>query len=586
MRHLLRVLALAAILALSLFAVACGDDDDEGGDSAAPTAQGSTPTEGKQGGRLTMLLSSDVDYLDPGKTYYTVGFNMLYPTHRPLYSYKPGQNEPEPDLAEGPAQVSEDSKTITVKIRSGVKFAPPVNREVTSADVKYALERGFTKQVANQYTTYFADIVGAPEKPADYKEIPGIETPDDNTLIIKLDKPSGVGVAAALAMPISAPVPKEFAREFDSKNPSTYNTHVVASGPYMVKNNDEGELTGYKPGKSIEMVRNPNWDRKTDYKPAYLDSIFVRTNASNAEVASRQVLEGESMVTGENPPASELKRAVQNYEGQYIQLPAGGFRYFPLNTTIKPFDDVNVRKAIYAGFDRDAARLARGGRFVGDLPTHILPPGIPGFEEAGGAEGFTDLDYTQAPEGDQALSEKYFKEAGYESGKYDGNEEFTLVTANTGPNKAQAEVAQAQFEKMGFNVKLQTVPQDAVYTEYCQVPKKELFSCGGAGWFKDFNDPQSMLEPTFKGSAIHLEGGNNNLAQLDVPEIDSAMDEAATLQGEERFKAWADIDRLIMEQAAVIPFVWDKTTVLQSENVNGVGNGYYTSWDFAWTSLK
>ena len=32
-----------------------------------------------------------------------------------------------------------------------------------------------------------------------------------------------------------------------------------------------------------------------------------------------------------------------------MQLPGGGYRYFPLNTTIKPFDNINVRKAIIAG---------------------------------------------------------------------------------------------------------------------------------------------------------------------------------------------------------------------------------------------
>ena len=70
-----------------------------------------------------------------------------------------------------------------------------------------------------------------------------------------------------------------------------------------------------------------------------------------------------------------------------MQLPGGGYRYFPLNTTIKPFDNINVRKAIIAAFDRDAALKARGGKFTGDIPTHFLPPGIPGFEEAGGMAG-------------------------------------------------------------------------------------------------------------------------------------------------------------------------------------------------------
>jgi peptide/nickel transport system substrate-binding protein len=392
-------------------------------------------------------------------------------------------------------------------------------------------------------------------------------------------------VAAALVMPITAPVPKEYAQKYDAKNPSTYNTHVVATGPYMVKNNSSGKLTGYKPGRSIQLVRNPNWDRKTDYKPAYLDSILLRTNASDNAVSARQTLNGSKLLTAENPPASVLKQAVTKFKGQYVQLPGGGFRWFPLNTTVKPFTDLNVRKAVLAGFDRNAARLARGGRFVGDMPTHFIPPGIPGFDEAGGLEG-PGNDFLKNPSGDAALSASYFKKAGYKSGKYDGNETFTLVTANVDPGKAQAEVAQQQFQKMGFKVKLQTVPQDAVYTEYCQQPKKKLFSCGSAGWFKDFNDPQSMLEPTFKGSAINLSGGNNNLPQLDDPKIDEAMTKASTLKGDARYKAWADIDKMITAQAPAVPFLWDKTTVLASKDVQGLGNAYYDGWDYAWTSLK
>ena len=92
------------------------------------------------------------------------------------------------------------------------------------------------------------------------------------------------------------------------------------------------------------------------------------------------------------------------------------------------------------------------------------------------------------------------KAAGYSSGKYDGSDELLMVGANVDPGKAQAEVAKAQLEKLGFKVRLRTVPQDAVYTEWCQQPAKKVAVCGTAGWFKDFNDPQSMLEPTFKGS--------------------------------------------------------------------------------------
>ena len=39
-----------------------------------------------------------------------------------------------------------------------------MNREVTSKDVKYAIERGFNKDVANGYArAYFGNLEGAPE---------------------------------------------------------------------------------------------------------------------------------------------------------------------------------------------------------------------------------------------------------------------------------------------------------------------------------------------------------------------------------------------------------------------------------------
>ena len=585
----LRMLLMGILAALALFAVACGDDDEGAGGSAdtqeAAPAQDGEPT-GKQGGTLKVSGSSDVDYLDPGHTYYTVGYQVAYAIGRPLYGFKPGEEQPVPDLAESEPEISEDAKSITVKIKPNVKFGPPVNRAVTSKDIKYAFERFFSENVGGQYGTYFSSIEGVPEKPTKgVKDISGITTPDDTTIQFKLARPEAAVVAAALVMPITIPVPEEYAKEFDAKNPSTYNTHVVSSGAYMVESDAEGKLTGYNAGKSIKLVRNPSWDKATDFKPAYLDAIDIKTNVSDAAVDAQQVLTGSKMASQESPPAAQLQQAVQQYKGQYGEVPSGGFRWFPLNTTIKPLDDLNVRKAILAAFDRDAARKARGGKYVGDIPTHFLPPGVPGFEEAGGMEG-PGVDFLANPRGDMALAQKYMKEAGYASGKYDGGgEELLMITANVDPPKAQAEVAKAQLEKLGFKVNLRTVPQDAVYTEWCQVPAKKVAVCGSAGWFKDFNDPQSMLDPTFKGKNI-TEQGNNNLPQLNVPEIDKAMDEAALLTGEERYKAWGEIDKMITEQAAAVPFLWDKSTMIWSKDVQGAVSGYWTTLDLNHTSLK
>ncbi|MBI5106308.1 MAG: hypothetical protein HZB46_15210 [Solirubrobacterales bacterium] len=580
---------------LALVFAACGDDDSGGSSSSSDSSkssekQSAAEQQGKKGGKLTQLGASDVDYLDPGHSYYTAGFQVIYATNRTLYSFKPedGTN-PVPDLAEADPEISSDKKSVTVKIRKGVKFGPPVNREVTSKDVKYAVERFFSINVGGQYPGYFQPIVGAPTKATKgVKPISGIETPDDQTIVFKLKDPVGVSFAAALVMPITAPVPEEYAKEFDAKNPSTYNTHVVSSGPYMVANDSSGKTTGYKPGKSISLVRNPNWDGKAtgDYRPAYLDEIFLRTNATDANVAGRQVLDGQNLVLDTNPPANILRDVITKIKDQYVSVPSGGYRYFPLNTTVKPFDDINIRKAVLAGFDRDAARKARGGKYVGDLATHFLPPEFPGFEQAGGFDGF-GVDYlSKANEkGDPEVAAKYFKAAGMKSGKYEGNEEILVVGANADPGKAQAEVAKNQLEKLGFKVRLRIVPQDAVYTEWCQVPAKNVGMCGGAGWFKDFADPQSMLEPVFKGSLI-TETGNINYSELKDPKVDEAMNKAALLEGEERLQAWADIDKMIVEDAAAVPFIWDKTTLIRSKNVNGVAASYYTAWDLNFTSIK
>ena len=244
--------------------------------------------------------------------------------------------------------------------------------------------------------------------------------------MFKLDRPRGAIVAGALSLPASAPVPEEYAKKFDANNPTTYGQNQVATGPYMIQNDASGKAIGYKPGQYIKLVRNPNWDAKTDYKPAYLDSITIEEGV-DPQVASRQILSGQGMVSGDfQLPAEILAQTSQN-AAQKDQLvltpPTGRFRYIALNNRVKPFDDPNVRKAIAAAFDRNALRQAFGGPLTGDIPTHWIPPGQPGFDQAGGAAG-PGADFLAKPGGDMALAAEYMKKAGYASGKYDGGKTF------------------------------------------------------------------------------------------------------------------------------------------------------------------
>ena len=86
-------------------------------------------------------------------------------------------------------------------------------------------------------------------------------------------------------------MPEEYAEKFDAETPSTYGENQLATGPYMIENDASGKATGYEPGKRIHLVRNPNWDKSLDFKPAYLDEIDNLEGNDDPGVASRRILD-------------------------------------------------------------------------------------------------------------------------------------------------------------------------------------------------------------------------------------------------------------------------------------------------------
>lgn len=595
----------AALAALTVAACGSGGDDDSSSTSSGSAASGGgnateklfagtaienakDPAQGKKGGKITVLSASDVDYLDPGKTYYSYAFGVVNAVHRGLYSAPPGSS-PVPDLAEAEPEVADGGKTITIKLRKGVMFSEPVAREVTSADVKYAIERAFTANVANGYATaYLGDIVGAPSEQAEYKEIPGIETPDDSTLVLKLKKGLAAPLIGALSLPISAPVPKEYAQKFDKESPSTYGEgNAVYTGPYMIRSDAQGKTVGYTPQKRIELIRNPQYKDVGDYRPAYIDEWDIRAGNDDPNAATRRILGGENLVTGDiEPPAAQLKQLLKSNKSELSAVSGGGWRMISFDNSRPPFNDINVRKAVIAGFNRNAARQQRGGEAIGPMAQHMIPPGVLGFEESGGAEGFPEFDWLKNPAGDRKLSAEYFKKAGFSSGKYEGDETVLLVGDGTDPDKSIAQITEQQLQEMGFKTKLRNVTRDTMFTKFCNVPKSDVHVCPSVGWSKDFDDPQTLMDLTFNGDQI-VPTGNSNWPELDKPEINKAIADGRGITDEaERAKAWADINKQITAEAPAITYMWDYQVAAVSPNVRGVQSELSTTWDFSFTSLK
>jgi peptide/nickel transport system substrate-binding protein len=587
MRFSKLILAALGVAFAAAVLAACGSDNGGGGSTTSKSTSGGgaaantsglanvAPDQGqKKGGTLNLVSASAWEHLDPGTSYYQIDYLVVYATQRPLYSFKPDSPTPVPDVAAGPAQISADGKTVTIKIKPNIKFSPPVNRTVTSDDVKYAFERDFNPNVQNAYALGYYPIVGSDKSKGG--PISGIETPDKTTIVFHLTQNFGATFVKSLTLPASAPVPRELASKMDKSSPSRYDsdpTGQAFTGPYMIKS--------YKEGRSLTLVRNPNWDAKTDYRPAYADQIDWKAGG-DANVLARQTLNSTNLLNADTPPAPVLKTAYQTKKTQLSIAPLGDY-YASLNTQTPPFNNVNLRRAAVAAANREAYLLARGGKLVGQVATHFLGPTDPAFEAAGGNEGF-GFDFLKNPSGDLNVAKKYMKLAGYPSGKYTGTENVLIVGSNADPGPKEMQIVQAGLQALGFKTTIKAVPQQTMYSKFCGYVKAKINVCPTAGWIPDFPDSYAYLYVPFAGKAI-VPVNNVNWAVLDDPKIDAAMDAAAAVTDQEaRNKAWANVDKMITSTAPAIPEIWASNALVKGSTVKGVLDVWNDDWDLSFSS--
>jgi peptide/nickel transport system substrate-binding protein len=280
-----------------------------------------------------------------------------------------------------------------------------------------------------------------------------------------------------------------------------------------------------------------------------------------------------------------LESAAADHPGQLTLAPSSAVLYSSLNTQVPPFDDPDVRRAVIAATDRNAMRLAIGGKSAGHLATHFLPPEIAGFEQAGGVDG-PRFDFLAAPGGDPEMATRYMRRAGYPSGRYDGDAHPVMVTDTTSQGKRFAEILRQAMESLGIDVDEVQVSRDTMYSTYCNVPAKRVAVCPDVGWVGQFGDGQTVLDPTFNGAAI-MPVNNSNWSLLDVPAVNRAIDRAKQVKGQSaRARSWGRIDRQITALAPAVPIVWLDISYVSSANVNLVLERSATTPALPMISLK
>jgi len=547
-----------------LVLTSCGQDGTTNSTTTAEFNAGVgkvfNPSDAK-GGTLRIANAGDWDSLDPADTYYGYSWNFVrnYGRTLTMFAPAPGQGGVEliPDLAETLGVPSDDAKTWTYKIRPGVKFED--GTPVTSKDVKYGVERSLDKETFPNGPTYFNDFLDLQGYTSPYQDpspdklgLKAIETPDDQTIIFRLNQPfSGFDYFAMLPATIPVPVAKDTG--------SKYKEHVISTGPYKFESNNLG--------KDFTLVRNDQWDPATDpNRKALPDKIQVALNVNADDIDNRLIagdLDVDIAGTGVQPATQGRVLGDPNLKKNADSAQVARLWYANVNPDVAPLDNIHCRKAILYGTDHEGYQRAYGGSAGGDIATNLLPPLIPGAEK-------NDLyNFEAQKNGDLDAAKKELQECGQPNG-FATNISYR---AERPKEKATAESLQQSLARVGIQLTLKPFPAGDYFKLYAGKPdyaKSNNLGIMVSGWGADWPDGFGFLQQITDSRVIRASGGNTNLS-VKIPAVDALFDEALkTTDTPAREAIWSQIDKSVMENAVILPGIWARGLLYRPPNLHNV----------------
>jgi peptide/nickel transport system substrate-binding protein len=593
-RQRLRLVGLA--LAVTLVAAACGGDD-EGGD-------GGQQTPAAEKGGVLRTATTDFGFtngFDVTGEYLGSAFTLYGALVRTLVTYKhvagAAGNELVPDLATEVPQPTDNGLTYTFKLKPNVRFAPPLDRAVTSKDIAYAFQRINTQPLAAQYGVYYHGVIEGMDGKAKSAatKVSGIETPDDQTIIFRLTKATG-DFNFRLAMPATGAIPEEVAKCHTKAG--DYGRYLISSGPYMIQGSDKLDvsscdaqkpISGFDPSKNLYLVRNPNYDQATDTsRTNNVDGIKIDVNTNLDDIFNKVDTGALDISFTDDPPPTLLQRYSSDATKRNQIHVNDGDRtwYITLNWATPPFDDLNVRKAVNQVMDKQGMLQAWGGTIAGEVATHIMPPAV--------LNNQLTADYNPYPSegnrGDEAKAKEFMKQSKYDTDK-DGVcdaaqcRDLVMINRNVAPWTTMEPVVVSSLEKIGIQVEARELASSAAYTTI-QTVKNMIPIALNAGWGKDYPDAYSFAAPLFTGEAI-IPTGNTNYALVglteskandlgidfpsgaQIPNVDEDVNNCqAITEVEQRITCFVDLDKKLMEEAVPwVPYLWNKVVVITAPSV-------------------
>ncbi len=550
--------------------------------------------------RVGVSTFGNTDSLDPTGEYGIPGWGVLDALQRTLVTFRfaPGAAGTElvPDLATTVPQPSTDGLTYTFHLKSGIKFGPPLNREITSSDIAYAFERINAKPLVAQYGFYFDGVIqGMTGKAPTPEPISGIDTPDPSTIVFHLTRPTG-DFLYRLTLPATAPIPAEIAKCFPTAG--GYGRDLVASGPYMIDGSQNIDPTscstikpvsGFDPARFLTLVRNPSYDPATDRqsgRKAYVDGIEITIDTSIPDIFEKVQTGALDASWYDLPPATILQRYLSdpNLRPHVYSFPNGNVQFISMNLTHPPFDDIHVRKAVNYIIDKAALQQSWSGSISGQIATHIVPP----FVFHGQMSETFDPYATPNEAGSLQKAMAEMKLSKYDP-KQDGKcdvaacKNLVLINQNIPPWTTMEPFVVQDLAKIGIEVKPRELETGAAYNTVQRVANDVPISMN-ANWAYDYVDAYTYLFPMFDSQSISANGNpNTSLTGLTpemakqlgisypaggVPSVDSKIAVCEAQSGATRAACWASLDKYLMEDVVpYVPYLWSNVIVITGNDV-------------------
>lgn len=260
--------------------------------------------------------------------------NMVYQS---LLKYDV-EGELQPELATGMPEVSEDGLTYTFKLKEGVKFSD--GTELTASDVKYSFTVLADPTYSGRMSSIVENVVGYDEyHNGDAKELAGIETPDDYTIVFKTVKPQIDALANFGTFGICSDEQFEYTKG-DTSEIESNTDKPIGSGAY--------KLNKYDKATGASLVRNENFVAEEGQYS--VDSVIIKKTDTATEydelVKGNIDLIPSVMEQNKVGPASLEENLTFN---DYVRAGVG---YIAFNTVSGPTADVSVRQALSYATDR------------------------------------------------------------------------------------------------------------------------------------------------------------------------------------------------------------------------------------------